>query len=201
MSDLIELDREIRAANLTFNTANYAAANQETLSGTSQWSDFTDSDPVAAIQAAMDACVIRPNIMVIGRPAFSVLIRHPKILSGIFRGLANAGVARKQEVADLFELDQVIVGEGWLNTAKKGQPVVMSRVWGKHAALIYQDLKADTQGGTTFGLTAQHKTREAGTIPDAKMGARGGQWVRVTEKVQEVITAPDLGYFIQNAVA
>ncbi len=203
VSDLIELDREIRAAGMVFNTNNFAAANQTTLAGTSQWSDITDavSNPLSDILNALDSCVIRPNIMIIGRAAFTKLIQHPKIVQAVFRNYAQAGVVRREDIAAVFELDQVLVGEGWLNTAKKGQAVTMARVWGKSCALVFQDKNADNQGGTTFGYTAQFKTREAGTIPDAKMGARGGQWVRVTETVKEVICASDLGYLIANAVA
>ena len=60
---------------------------------------------------------------------------------------------------------------------------------------------ADANGGITFGFTAQWGTRIAGAVPDNRIGLRGGQRVRVGESVKELIIAPDLGYFIQNAVA
>ena len=75
------------------------------------------------------------------------------------------------------------------------------RAWGPHAAFIYRDRLADTQNGTTFGFTAQWGGRISGSQFDGDIGLRGGQRVRVGESVKELITAPDLGYFFENAVA
>jgi len=201
ITDLILLDREKRSSDLVFNANNYGANNKVTLSGTDQFSDFTNSDPIERITDCLDACIMRPNIMVIGRPAFSVLVRHPMILKAVHGNLGDAGIARRRDIADLFELDEVLVGEAWLNTAKKGQTVSLTRVWGKHISLMYRDRTADTRRGTTFGLTAQFGGRVAGSEYDKDIGMRGGQMVRAGESVKELITANDLGYFIQNAVA
>ncbi len=201
LTQLIMLDREKRVADLVFDAAQYAAANKVTLSGTGQWSDYTNSDPVSNIMTGLDACIMRPSAMVIGRAAFSKLAMHPKIAKAVLGNSGDVTIATRQQIAALFELEDVLVGEGWLNTAKKGQTASMARVWGKHCALIYRDRTANTRGGTTFGFTAQFGGRIAGAEPDSKIGMRGGQRVRVGESVKELITANDLGYFIQNAVA
>lgn len=67
--------------------------------------------------------------------------------------------------------------------------------------MIYRDRLADTNGGTTFGLTAQFGSREVRDIFDENMGMRGGYNVRVGESVRELITAPDLGFFLENVIA
>ncbi len=201
VTDLIALGREVRAATLVFTAANYPAGNKSTLSGTSQWSDYTNSDPVAAIMTALDALIFRPNIAVLGRATFTKLISHPKIVQAVFGTSQNAGIVRRDQLAALFELDMVLVGEGWVNTAKKGQIPTLSRVWGKHAAFLYRDVRADTRGGTTFGFTAQWGSRVAGAQADGSIGLRGGQRVRVGESVKELISASDLGYMYENAVA
>jgi hypothetical protein len=85
-----------------------------------------------------------------------------------------------------------------LNTARKGQPVAMQQVWGNSVAFIARDAMADNRNGTTFGFTAQYKTRVAGAVPDRDIGLHGGQRVRVGESVKEVISAPDLGYLMRN---
>lgn len=201
LTDIILLDREVRTSNLVFDANNYGAGNKVTLSGTDQFSDFTNSDPIKTIMDALDACIMRPNKMVIGRQVFSALARHPKIVKAVLGNSGDSGIARREDIAALFELEDVLVGEGWLNTAKKGQAVSLARVWGKHLSLIYQDRNADTRGGTTFGFTAQWQGRVAGASPDKNIGMRGGQRVRVGESVKELITANDLAYFVQNAVA
>lgn len=198
--DLILLDREIRTANLVFNANTYGASNKATLAGAAQFSDPT-SDPIATVMNALDACIMRPSAMVIGRAAYSVLVRHPKIVKAVLGNAGDSGIARRQDIADLFELQKVLVGEGFVNTAKKGQAASMARVWGKHIALIYQNPTADVSRGTTFGLTAQFGSRIAGAKADSDIGLKGGQRVRVGESVKELVTANDLGYFLQNAVA
>ena len=107
----------------------------------------------------------------------------------------------KEALAELLEIDEVIVGTGWVNTARKGQAPNYVRVWGKHAALLSVSLMAAQTMQPTFGFTAQWGTKIAGEIPEQKAGLRGGTRVRVGESVQEVITCTDAGYFFQNAVA
>lgn len=201
LTNLILLDREVRVSNLVFSAANYPTGNKVTLSGTSQWSDFTNSNPIDAIMTALDACIMRPNIAVFGRATFTKLAQHPRIVKAVLGNAGDSGVARRRDIAELLELDDVLVGEGWLNTARKGQAPSLSRVWGKHAAFLYRDRNADTRSGTAFGYTVQFGSRVAGSIPDPDIGLKGGQRIRAGESVKELITASDLGYFFENAVA
>jgi hypothetical protein len=193
--------REKRAADLVFDNANYGAANKLTLAGTDQWSDFTNSDPLDDIMAALDSCIMRPNIGVLGRPTATKLRMHPKICKAIFGNNTDAGIVPLRALADLLELDEIYVGDARINTAKPGQPATLARCWGKHAAFLHRDMTADTRGGVTFGFTAQWGDKVAGTIEDADIGLRGGVRVRAGESVKEVITANDLGYLFTNAVA
>ena len=200
VTDLLELAREKRTADLVFAAANYATGNKSTLSGTSQWS-HTSSDPVTAIMDALDAMIMRGNVLVIGRAAFTKLAMHAKICKAVFGNNTDAGIVQRQQLAALFELDEVLVGEGWINTAKKGQAATMVRVWGKHAVLAHRNKNADTQRGTTFGMTAQWGARIAGSEYDKNIGMRGGQIVRVGESVKELLLANDLAYMFEDAVA
>lgn len=200
-TELIQLDREVRAASLVFDANQYGSANKATLSGNSQWSDFANSDPITTILSAMDGMIMRPNIMVLGQAVFTKLRTHPKIAKAVLGNSGDVTIATRQAIAELFELEAIFVGEGFLNTAKKGQTPSMARVWGKHCALIYRDSLADASSGTTFGFTAQWGSRIAGSEYDSKIGLRGGQRVRVGESVKELVTANDLGYLFTNAVA
>jgi hypothetical protein len=207
LTDLIALAREVRVANLIFNANSYAAANKATLAGTSQWSDFANSDPIGATLAAFDTMVMRPNVAIFGRQVWTKLSQHPKVIAAAYPLGGNAAsggkVASRQAVADLLEVNQILVGEGWLNTAKKGQAPSMARVWGKHAAFLYQNpVPTGPLGGITFGYTAEWGTRIAGVVEnDPDIGLRGGTRVRVGESLVELVAANDVGYFFQNAVA
>jgi hypothetical protein len=207
LTGLVNLDREVRVAGTVFALGTYPAANKVTLAGASQWSDFVNSDPVAAISAALDGLLIRPNIGVFGRATFSKLAQHPKIVQAIFKTNQGAGIVTRAQLADLFELQEILVGEAWVNTAKKGQAAAMSRAWGKHAAFLFRNREAiqsktpNNENGVTFGFTAQFGSKVAGSIAEPKIGLRGSERVRVGESVKEVVSAPDVGYFFQNAVA
>jgi hypothetical protein len=201
LTNLVNLAREQRVANLVFNTASYAAGQYTTLSGTSQWSDTANSDPVAAIGDALDVPIMRPNIATFGQQTWTKLRRHPKIVQAIKNTNQGAGMVSREEFAEFFELQEVLIGQGLANTAKKGQTASMQRVWGKHASFFYRDRAAGPQQGVTFGMTAAWGNKIAGNIDEPKLGLTGAQRVRSGERVKEIITAPDVGYFFQNAVA
>ncbi len=201
LANLISLDREVRVAGLVFNPAIYVSGQKKVLSGSSQWNDYSASDPLTEIMNALDVPLMRPNSMTIGRKAFTRLAMHPIIVKAVHGNSGDSGIATRQQLADLLELDEIHVGEGWVNTARKGQPASLVRVWGNHVSLTYIDAAARPESGATFGITAEYGTRIAGAKPDGDIGVRGGLKNRVGESVKELITAPDLGYLLQNVVS
>jgi hypothetical protein len=200
-TNIVLLDREQRVASLVFAAASYPSTNKLTLSGTSQWSDYVNSDPLAAMMAGLDACLVRPNVFCFGQEVWTKLSMHPKIVKASNANAGDAGRATRQRMAELLEVQEVLVGPAFINTVKPGLAATFARVWGKHAVGFYRDRTVTTQGGVTFGLTAQYGTRIAGSKPDDKIGLRGGQAVRAGESVKELILAPQASYFWENAIA
>ncbi len=196
---LIKLARELRAAAIVADTDNYGGS--VTLAGDDQFSSAATSDPIAVISTALDAPLMRPNIMTLGRPVFSVLARHPDIVKAANKTSGDTGIVSKQDIADLFELDEVLVGEAQVNVAKPGKPASFQRAWGKHISLTYRDKSASTRHGFTWGLTARWGNPVAGQIPYPLAGLRGGVYIKTGEAVRELVMAPDAGYLIRNAVA
>jgi hypothetical protein len=196
LSGLLALGREQRVASLVFNTANHT--NNTTLAAGSRWDD-DDIDPVESIGNGLDVPVMRPNLAVFGQTTWTKLRRNPFIVKAIKGQLASGQVSR-QEFAEFFELQDVYVGQGFVNTAKKGQVAAMSRVWGKHAAFIYRDRTAGPQAGVTYGFTATKGAKISGQIAEPTIGLSGSVRVRTGERLKEVICAKDLSYFVQNAV-
>lgn len=199
LTDLILLDREKRVADLVFNAASYPVGNKSQVQAGDRF-DADTSKPIKAIMDVLDGMVMRPTIGVFGRAAFSALARHPDIVKATHGNSGDSGIARREAIAELFELEDILVGESFLNTTKKGKTPTLARVWGKHAAFLHRDQLADTRKAT-FGFSAQWGTRIAGSETDSKIGLRGGQRVRVGESMREVIAAPDLGYFLEGVVS
>jgi hypothetical protein len=78
--DLIMLDREKRVADVIFAAGTYGSANKVTLSGTSQWSDYSVSNPLLAIMNGRAAMVMPGNVLMLGQATWNVLRGHPRVL-------------------------------------------------------------------------------------------------------------------------
>lgn len=202
VTDLMILDREIRVAGLVFAAGTYGAGNKTQLAGTSQWSDFANSDPFKAMWDALDIPIVRPNLGVFGQPTWNKLAIHPKVIAGVYGSASTRGKVLLQDLADALEIPRLIVGKARVNTAKKGQAAVLNRAWGKHAAFLNVNPLANNQRGMTFGMTVpKGRLRQVRIIDEPKIGVGGSQRVQVESQVKELISAPDCGYFFQDAVA
>lgn len=203
---LVKLAREHRVASLIFKASSYAAGQSVTLVGDAQWSKSA-SNPLAAILAALDVPLVRPNTLVLGQAVWTALRSHPKIVEAVVASGAGdqaRGVVMKEAVAALFEIERVIVGRAWHQSAKPGQANAFRRLWGKHAALINVRpgmmarermpafcWTADAGGGLT-----------AGTYQEPSRGIRQGSTVvKVSESVKELVAYPRAGYYWHNAAA
>jgi hypothetical protein len=207
VQNVIDLRREKRVADTVYTAASYPAGNKVTLSGTSQWSDYTNSDPLTAMLTALDAMYWRPNSLVMGNDVWAKLRVHPKLSAALYPQGGNASVATApiqdtSGLAAVLGLQNVYIGQSFLNTAKPGQAISNARVWGKHALFFTKDDSIrTTDGGITLGITAQFGERVSGRIMDPDMGMRGGYRVRAGECLKEVLVAPDTAYLFTNAVA
>jgi hypothetical protein len=207
LTNLIELDREVRVANVVQDSANFAAGRKITLADPEdQFDDYENSDPYGVIDDGMNGTLIyRPNHIVMGQPVWARLKRHPRLIKAVKGGLTEDGAITRQQFADLFEIPvaNLLIGEAFLNTAKKGQDVTLQRVWGKSIQLLYLDpgKQSATDNKITWGFTAEYGTRVSGAIDDPDIGLRGGERVRVGEQTRELVCAKDVGYQIIDAVS
>lgn len=204
LTDLILLDREVRVASIVQNPANYAPARRLVLSGGDRFS-VAGSSPINVLKAAFGSTLIyRPNTMVMGRDAWTGLSSNPELVNAIKGNVTSKGIVSPEEVVRLFAgegLKRILIGESFVNTARKGQPEALNRVWGKSIELLYIDPNVrPEQGGVTWGFTAQYGTRIGGRWEDKNVGLQGGNVVRIGERVKEEVVAKDVGFLIQNAV-
>ncbi len=196
LTDLILLDREIRVKNLVFDPAQYPASNKLQLDAESKLTS-PNCDPIAIFEDSLDSCIMRPNKMAIGRRDFSLLSRNPNILKAVNKSLAgDKGKATRQQILDLFELDEILVGEAWVNTARKGQARNLVRLCDDPLLFFCDNPLADTRQGTTFGYTVPYKQRVAMTKFDDELGLHGSTVIKVGESVKELIVANDMAYLI-----
>ena len=137
LADQFMLNREIILASKIFDAT--AWANSTTLTGTNQWSDYENSDPVSDIKTAkqtVQQSIGRlPNTLIMGVEVWDTLIQHPSLLER-FKYTQKA-ILNKGEISTLFDIPNILVGAAVKNTADEGQDMSGSYVWPKNALLAY----------------------------------------------------------------
>jgi len=201
LSSWISLRREYDTAQLVFDPATYPTDNKTQLAEADQFQTTATSKPLDIINDGLDSMLVRGNVLLCGQLVWRYLRQHPDICKAIHGNSGDTGLVTRQQIADLFELQEVLVGTAWLNTAKPGEEVTMSRVWGAHMAAFYRDRQAPSVGGLTFGATATFGTKISGSYTDSEIGLRGGEVVKTGESTRNLIVAPYAGFFWEDAAA
>ena len=193
-TNIVLLDREIRVA-ATVTDASAYHADQKLAATAAAFFDAA-ADPFESIDAMLDACWMKPNQLAFGHAAWRAFRKHPKAVQAVKGTTTASGRLTRQEVAEAFEVGRILVGSGRVNVARPGLAPTMQRTWGNTISGQFIDRSATTEtGGLTFGLTAVHGTRVAGT-KTVDMGLHGGQIVRSGESVRELIVARRAGFLI-----
>lgn len=203
----LTLDWEDRVASKITSGSNLGSYT--TLSGTAQWSDYANSDPVNDIEVGRasirSTTGLTPNTLILSWDVFRKLKQHPDIIDRI--KYVQKGVVTADVMAAVFEVDRILVGQAIKNTAAEGKPGTFADVWGKNAILLHTTNGPDADGvnpsaGYTFRwdaplLGGRGMAAERWNDPD------GGNFenIRVQMYQDEKITAAELGYLIASAVA
>lgn len=129
---------EDRVKTMVTNTSNVGSSN--TLSGANQWTDQTDSTPLQNIEDGMNSVFsttgYEANKVLFGRAAWRAFRTHPEVLDRLFDHGSGNKQASIEQVKDLLEVDEVIVGNAIKNTADEGVSGSYSQIWGGNV-LIY----------------------------------------------------------------
>jgi len=143
-----------------------------------------------------------PNVLTLGRPVFDILVDHPDIIGRLNRGqTSGAAKANKNSLAELFEVDEILVMDAIKNTAKKGQTAVHSFIGGKNALLSYRPPSAGLMtpsAGYTFSWTGRFGAGEDGMrIKRFRREALEADRIEIGMAYDQKLIAADLGaYFL-----
>lgn len=201
VSSIMALRLEYAQATLARTLANYGANNKVTLSGTSQWSDYSGvSSPIANIETAKEAIRQqtgkRPNLMIMGPQVLAKLRAHPLIIDRL--KYTTRDVATPEILAALFGVQQVLIGEAiYSNDAG----TAFTDVWGKDVVLAYTEMSGLAGMGTpTYGYT--YNLGGYPIVEQPYYDRNSKSWFfPVTRAEAPVIAGASAGYLIQNAVA
>lgn len=174
-----------------------------------QWSDNA-STPIEDLRWAMtymhQRTGFRPNKLTLGRPVFDRLVDHPAIIARMDRGqTSGAAKANREILASLLELDEVMVMDAIVNTAKQGAAEANSFIGGKHALLTYSPATPGLMipsAGYTFSWTGFLGASDRGVrIKRFYMDALESTRVEAQQAFVQKRVANDLGFFFDGIVA
>jgi hypothetical protein len=194
LTDVLLNVREQRVASLVTNAANFPAGHTVTLLAADQWTDPT-STPIDDIEAGRAqirrASGSLPNRILMGYEVWTKLKRNAQVLNEL-----NGERATVQNVAELFEVESILIGSVLYNTTTEGQTEVLGDRWGKDVLLYYQPPRPNLRvPGFGYQLVVQplrvFRYREPRINCDV---------IRVTEIRAEKIVAITLGYLLKNVV-
>jgi hypothetical protein len=201
VTEMLKIAKEIEAATLLTSTGNIT--QNITLSGTSQFSDYANSDPFATIETGMatvHASIFRrPNTVIMGKQVWDKLKHHPDFLERV--KYSQKGQITPDLLAGLLEVDRVLIGAAGKNTAKEGQTDATSYIWGKDMVLAYINPRIG-QKMVTLGLTYRWKQRQVERLRGSNEEDRKGTYVRVgNDYYDQQLVAASAAYLIKSAVA
>jgi len=142
IKDKLLLDWERRVALLVNSGSNVGSYSVVASAWTDRRSGYSKpiTDMITAIENSEGVTGIRPNKAVFGRYAWRYFRDHADVLDRIFgtAGAPSGGrLVSTQQVADLFELEKVMVGGAYYQTLDEGQAVSLAKIWNDNVLVYY----------------------------------------------------------------
>jgi len=160
IQDKLMLDWESRVATQVTNTSNVSTG----FTVGSSWTDYTNSRPLEDVWTAMDEqqdqSAYRPNRAVFGDLAWRNFSRNSQVIdkvngTGVTGGGRNA---TKQQAAALLEVDEVLVGAAYKNSAEEGISESLAQIWNDNVLLYHSPDRPSTEI-PSFGYTFRWRQR------------------------------------------
>ncbi len=171
--------------------------------------DRADSTPIEDVRLGKrlvhERTGFRPNKLVVGREVYDALLDHPDIVGRLDRGqTTGAAIVMRQNLAALFELDEVLVMDSVENTANEGAADVLAFIGGKSALLVYSAPAPGLytpSGGYTFSWTGLMGAGALGMrMKRIRMEEREADRLEIQMAFDQKLVAADLGQFFITVV-
>jgi hypothetical protein len=194
----LKLKQEKQCADLVQNPDNYPTGNKIILSGTSKFTDYTNSDPVGVIEDAKDAIAGRiaqdPNTMVMGHETWKKLKRHPQIQELISNNQNK--IITLNFLKEIFEIPNIVIGRS-VFVDEQGNFV---KIWGDNIVLAYvPTLSTRTEFDPSFAYLIRKKN--ALNIDEYRKEGNKLRYIRATDIYTPFVVGTDAGYLISDTNA
>ncbi len=196
VTDMLALDREARVLEIVFSTS--IITNNTTLTGTDQWSNSVDSDPIGNIVTGRStikkAIGKKPNTLCVTEDVWDVLREHPQLLERIKYSMK--GILTEDLVAQILGLERVIVAGGLEEQSTEGQSSSLDYLQTKKALLCFVEKNAGLKK-ITLGKTFMSQKPVVRSWRENKLRS---EVIEVIETTDEKLVAAGAGYLIDAAI-
>ncbi len=197
----VTLDVEIDNASRLFNLSNYPTGNKITLSGTDQFSDYTNSEPIQVVDEGMQAVSKKigkkPNCMLLPEDVFHIIKWHPQLCQKSLTGQDTA--ATVDYLKEKFSVERIEIASSLKLNETTNE---FEWIFSKHILLLYVNPNPTPNvREMSFGYRLREKgypfvDDDVAGLDKTKITA-----VRYNEKFEDVVLAAEAGYFIKDAIA
>lgn len=199
----IAFKQEQRIAGVVATGANYGG-NSMAIAAADRWD--VGGDPVA------DIISMGPNIWngvagnskkvgFMSMAVWNVLRKHPRVLDLFKFNGSSPGIASTDMLKGWFDLDELLIGSAWQDTANEGQASAISRsVWPDVFGIVTV-ADSPTLRSAQWGATFQDRAAaEVDTTYAPERGIEGGWYARAKVSDVSAIIAPDAGFLITTPI-
>lgn len=203
LSTVLWLEKEKTLADTVTSTS--ILTQNTTLSGTSQLSDYLNSDPISVFNTArstvLNATGLMPNLAIMDVAVWNVLRFHPQMLDALGYKWARPGGLTQEEMARAIGVDQVLFGSARYESAKEGQTSSLAAVWGKHIVFAVAPDKPGIMQKSLGYLLRPTGGQPRKVYKESNFNPPGSTKILVEDEYDMLISDAACGYLVANAIA
>lgn len=197
------VEKEKNFADAVSNTS--IMTQNTTLSGTDQFSDYANSNPIEVFRdAKADIRAWSGGIadtVMLDYDVFEVLRYHPQLLDALGYKFDRPGGLGADELAKALGLRRVLIAQGIYNASEEGEADNLQPIWGKHIILgICPEKAAKNQ------ISLGYRFQIDGSAPrkvykQTSFNPPGATEILVEDEYDMLISNAKAGFLMKNAIA
>jgi len=198
----VALQFEKDAATLAQTSGSYAST--VTLSGTSQWSNLTASNPIGDVETGKETIRAKvgryPDTIVMNAAVRSKLVQHSQII-GRLTNVQRTGTGDISDslLASIFGVNRILIAQPIEITSAEGQTDTYADLWNDNVILAITD--EPRQRGRNFGITWSRYGTGIWVTDTYREEAIRSNIYRTRAKYDQDVVSSISGYLIIDALA
>jgi len=203
LTTMLALEKEYGLGSILTSTS--VLTQNTTLSGTSQFSDYLNSDPMSVFATArgtiLDAVGFLPNVGILDVAVWNKLRFHPGILDALGFKQNRPGGLSQDELAVAMGVEKVMLASARYNSAAEGAAAVLAPCWGKHIVFaVLPDAAKPYQTSLGYQVIPEGGSQRKVYKYDGQNPA-GSTIVLVEDEYDQLISNAAAGYLIKDSIA